>query len=328
MPTISLCMIVKNEEKVLKRCLDSLTGLFEEIIIVDTGSADSTKQIAKAYTDKVYDFAWTGSFSDARNFAFSKCSCDYIYSADADEVLDRDNHQKFLNLKKALDTVGDIDIVQMKYGNQLQYSTIYNYDEELRPKLYKRLRPFIWENDIHEAVRLDPVIFDSDIVITHMPEGEHTGRDIAAFEKIFASAAKSDDPCRELALKLNKKLHNLYAKELFVSGRDEDFLRACECFCITAEDVNRSSEEQLEAFCVCARACRLMGDEPGFFKYALRAIALEGCSEICYEIGSYFYDKGQKKEAAMWLYNAINSCSPILSIKYSGELSQSLYDKC
>ena len=57
--TVSVCMIVKNEEKVLARCLDSLKGLYEELVIVDTGSTDSTKEIAAGYTDKIYDFTWT-----------------------------------------------------------------------------------------------------------------------------------------------------------------------------------------------------------------------------------------------------------------------------
>ena len=84
MVTISLCMIVKNEERILARCLDSLQGLVDEIIIVDTGSADETKRIAAGYTEQVYDFVWTGNFSEARNFAFSKAKMEYIYSADAD----------------------------------------------------------------------------------------------------------------------------------------------------------------------------------------------------------------------------------------------------
>ena len=74
MITISLCMIVKNEEAVLSRCLDSIADLMDEIIIVDTGSEDRTKEIARRYTDRVYDFAWTGSFADARNYSFSKAS--------------------------------------------------------------------------------------------------------------------------------------------------------------------------------------------------------------------------------------------------------------
>ena len=58
MITISLCMIVKNEEKVLARCLESAKGFADEIIIVDTGSQDRTKEIARAYTEKIYDFFW------------------------------------------------------------------------------------------------------------------------------------------------------------------------------------------------------------------------------------------------------------------------------
>ena len=69
MITISLCMIVKNEERVLKRCLDSVRDLVDEIIIVDTGSTDATKRIAAGYTDKIYDFTWNDDFSAARNFA-------------------------------------------------------------------------------------------------------------------------------------------------------------------------------------------------------------------------------------------------------------------
>ena len=72
MITVSLCMIVKNEEQILQRCLDSLAGLMDEIIIVDTGSTDATKEIAARYTDQVYDFVWVNDFSAARNFAFSK----------------------------------------------------------------------------------------------------------------------------------------------------------------------------------------------------------------------------------------------------------------
>ena len=55
MVTVSLCMIVKNEEQILQRCLDSLAGLMDEIIIVDTGSTDATKQIAARYTELIYD---------------------------------------------------------------------------------------------------------------------------------------------------------------------------------------------------------------------------------------------------------------------------------
>lgn len=132
---ISLCMIVKNEEKVLARCLDSIADLMDEIIIVDTGSTDSTKEIAARYTDQIYDFEWVEDFSAARNFSFSKATRDYIYAADADEVLDEENRQRFRELKELL--LPEIEIVQMKYCNQLSQGTAYNFDEEYRPKLYR-----------------------------------------------------------------------------------------------------------------------------------------------------------------------------------------------
>ena len=136
MITISLCMIVKNEEKLLARCLDSVADIMDELIIVDTGSTDRTKEIAARYTDKIYDFEWIGDFAAARNFAFSKATMEYIYSADADEALDEENREIFRRLKENL--LPEIDIVQMYYANQLDFGTIYNFDRELRPKLFKR----------------------------------------------------------------------------------------------------------------------------------------------------------------------------------------------
>ena len=122
MISISLCMIVKNEEKNLRPCVESLRGIYDELIIADTGSTDATKKIAAELGAKVFDFTWTGSFADARNFAFSKCSCDYIYSADADETMDAENRDRFLILKENMDE--QIAIVQMWYRNQLAYDTV------------------------------------------------------------------------------------------------------------------------------------------------------------------------------------------------------------
>lgn len=317
MITVSLCMIVKNEERILKRCLDTAADLVDEIVIVDTGSADRTREIAAEYTEKVYDFAWTGNFSDARNFAFSKCTKEYIYTADADEVIDEENRQRFRDLKEVL--LPEIEIVQMKYGNQLQFSTIYNFDEEYRPKLYKRLREFVWEYPIHEAVRLVPVIYDSDIVITHLPESLHTGRDIAAFEKMAAEGEY-----------LDKKLCGLYARELFISGSDEQVIRAEEYFKRVIEEEGRTSAEQMEAFCIVVRACRLAGNVVDFYKYAMRATASdeEIPAEICYELGCFYREREDPAEAAMWFYNALHETESILDKRCGGEFAEVGLKEC
>lgn len=317
MITVSLCMIVKNEERILRRCLDTVADLVEEIVIVDTGSTDRTKEIAAAYTEHIYDFAWTGNFSDARNFAFSKCTMEYIYTADADEVIDEANRWRFLDLKRAL--LPEIEIVQMKYGNQLQYSTIYNFDEEYRPKLYKRLREFVWEYPIHEAVRLMPVIYDSDIVINHLPEALHTGRDIAAFERMTAAGEH-----------LDKKLVGLYARELFISGSKEQVIQAKEYFKSVIEEEGRTPQEQMQAFCVVVRADRLSGDTAEFYKYAMRATASdeEIPAEICYELGCFYQEREDFQEAAMWFYNALHETESILNGKCGGELAEAGLAAC
>lgn len=306
MITISLCMIVKDEEAVLARCLDSVADLVDEIIIVDTGSADATVEIASGYTDKIYYFTWIGDFSAARNFAFSKAACDYIYSADADEVLDECNRERFRSLKETL--LPEIEIVQMKYGNQLEFGTVYNYDEEYRPKLFKRLRSFQWEEAIHETVRLEPVVFDSDIVITHMPAASHADRDLLSFHRQT-----------EAGRRLSKRLHNMYARELWLAGAAEDFQRAAPFFAESVRDVERSGEEIAEAACVAARSARLSGDAKGFFKYACKVIAGEGCSEICCEMGLFYEDCGDYEEAVIWYYNAAYETQPILSARCGGE---------
>lgn len=86
-PTISVCMIVKDEEKFLSKCLDSVKDYVDEIVIVDTGSTDGTVDIAKKYTDKIYFHTWEGNFSKHRNQARNYASKDWIFQIDADEEL-------------------------------------------------------------------------------------------------------------------------------------------------------------------------------------------------------------------------------------------------
>lgn len=308
MVSISLCMIVKNEEQVLARCLDSVRGLMDEIIIVDTGSTDRTKAIAAKYTDKIYDFEWISDFAAARNFAFSKANCDYIYSADADEVLDEDNYAKFKALKENM--LPEIEIVQMKYGNQLRFNTIYNFDEEYRPKLFKRQREFVWEAPIHEMVRLEPVVFDSDIVITHLPTGEHASRDLATFKRAV-----------EGGYVLSKRLHNIYAKELFIAGSADDVVGAMELFEGFAMEEGRSRDELREAFLVVARGARLCQDTVKFLKNITKVIGEFVCSEAYFEMGEFFLAQEDYTEAALWFYNACYEAQPVLDIRLGGKLA-------
>ncbi len=296
-------MIVKNEEDNLKRCLDPIKDLMDEIIIVDTGSSDRTKEIAREYTDKVYDYEWEDDFSAARNYAFSFATGDYIYSADADEVIDRENAEKLRVLKEAM--LPEIDIVQMYYTNQLSGNTTYNFDKELRPKLYKRLRTLQWEDPIHEKVRLDPIVYDSDIEIKHCAGEGHSSRDFSIFKKIIRN--KGD---------MSERLVRMYARELFISGTDEDFLEALDFF-RKKMDTDVSEELVLMDACVVIKCARLKDDPSLMLLAASRAMASNHTpSEAVFELGEYYRGKRNYSEACMWYYNAAFETEPLLNILY------------
>jgi tetratricopeptide (TPR) repeat protein len=90
--TLSLCMIVKNEEPHLAKCLMSVKPVVDEMIVVDTGSSDRSKDIAAALGARVFDYPWTNDFSDARNYSLAQASGDWILVLDADEVISRLDH--------------------------------------------------------------------------------------------------------------------------------------------------------------------------------------------------------------------------------------------
>lgn len=101
--SLSLCMIVKNEEKNLARCLMSVKPVVDEMIVIDTGSSDKTRDIATAFGAKLYDVPWTGDFSEVRNASIARASGDWILILDGDEVISPRDHPELMRLT---DTTG------------------------------------------------------------------------------------------------------------------------------------------------------------------------------------------------------------------------------
>lgn len=315
MITISLCMIVKNEEAVLDRCLKSIVDLCDEIVIVDTGSTDATKDIASKYTDKIYDFEWVGDFAKARNYAFSKCNMEYIYSADADEMLDDENRNRFRELKNTLIT--DIEIVQMWYVNTKEFATTENYSTELRPKLFKRLRTFSWIDPVHESVNLNPVVYDSDVEILHLPLSDHSGRDFEVFERVISRGER-----------LSKKLLKMYARELMIAGKENNLKNARDCFEMAFYDASRDDEEKSWCYAVLARIYRMANVQSEFFKWVLKDIVTKPSSEVCCEIGQYYYDIEDYNEAICWFINAAKETEPALNLHSHTEIPYNMLAEC
>jgi len=182
--TLSLCMIVKNEESVLSRCLSSISNIVDEIVIVDTGSTDNTKKIAKKFTDSIFDFKWIDDFSAARNYAFSKATKDYILWLDADDIITKENAKKLLELKKSLTT--NVDAVAMKYHLTFDEDGNPSFSS-VRNRIVKRSRNFKWFGFVHEYLEVYGEIIQSDAAIIHQKDKEYSDRNLKIYEKSISS---------------------------------------------------------------------------------------------------------------------------------------------
>ncbi|MFB5269916.1 glycosyltransferase [Paenibacillus enshidis] len=149
-PSISLCMIVKNEEKYLPKCLSSVQRIVDEIIIVDTGSTDDTVSIAKAFGAKVIQMPWQDSFADARNRSIEEATGDWILWLDADEEMDVDESDKLKELLTR-DAVREqrIEGIQFMFWNHLEGGGLeHNY----LLRMVRNRPQYRFEGRIHEQI--------------------------------------------------------------------------------------------------------------------------------------------------------------------------------
>src|SRR3989344_380542 len=173
-PTLSLCLIVKDEEKYLEQCLSTSKPFVDEIIIVDTGSTDKTKEIAQRFTTKIYDYVWTDDFAAARNESLRQAAGDWILILDADEIILEKDWVKILeavnNFKisgyriMTLNYSSDSAITGWRpfisepfnFGNRLDSDLHLNlasgYFPSLKVRLFQNQPGFYFQGLIHELV--------------------------------------------------------------------------------------------------------------------------------------------------------------------------------
>ena len=162
--TLSLCMITKNEEKCLGQCLSSVQGIADEIIIVDTGSTDKTKEIAKKFKAKIYDFKWTDDFSAARNESLRHASKDWILVLDADEIIEKNDLEKIRNAIENENDAAGFSFEQRSYINSYFEGAVKNnsgfsqvkgypfYISHFLVRLFKNRLGIKFSNRVHELV--------------------------------------------------------------------------------------------------------------------------------------------------------------------------------
>ena len=295
MITISLCMIVKNEEDALARCLNCVVPIVDEIIIVDTGSTDNTKEIARKFTEKIFDFEWIDDFSAARNFAYSKATMDYILWLDADDILLTEDISKLQKLKEQLDP--NIDVVMMYYDTAFDdhgHATFSYY----RERLSKRSLNFKWHEPVHEYLKISGNIINSDIHITHAKEKKQiTSRNLHIYQQILAKGQNLSPRgtyyyAREL--KDNEKYEEaIYMFQEFLDselGWVEDNITACselaKCYQATMKP-KKALESMLRSFYY---------DTPR--------------GELCCQIGYFFKFQNKYRQAIYWFETALTLEKP------------------
>ncbi len=290
MPTISLCMIVKNEEMHIARCLDSVAELVEEIIVVDTGSTDRTVEIASGYTEKVYAYSWKDDFADARNVSFSKASMDYCMWMDADDVLEESEREQFLKLKQSLSP--EIDIVMMKYHT--------SFDEAGKPSFsYFRERwirnspQYRWVGEVHEVIPPQGRVMYSDIAVSHKKiHGGDPDRNLRIYQNLLAEGKT-----------LEARQQYYYGRELYYHAAYEEAASVLEQFLLSEQGW---VENKIEACSVCASCYTRMGQDQSALMALLRSMSFDlPRAELCCEIGNYFLQHGNYHLAVYWYETAL-----------------------
>lgn len=292
MISISLCMIVRDEEDVLGRCLESIKNFVDEIIIIDTGSVDQTKELALSYTDKVYDFTWQDDFSVARNFGLKKAKKDYLMWMDADDVLPQKEAENFLELKRNLPA--DTDVVMMPYATAFDAegkSTFTYY----RERIVRNFKGYFFRGRVHEVIPPSGKIFYSDIPIWH--------------KKI-----KQGDPERNLKIyrDMEARGETFDSRSLYYYGRELVFRRKyikaseiLEKFMDMPEGWKENKIDAARRLSVCYYA---MNVPQKALKILLQTFEYDvPRGEVCCDLGRHFMDRNRYAQAIYWYKRALTA---------------------
>lgn len=289
MVTISLCMIVKNEEEVLARCLDCVKDIVDEINIVDTGSTDKTVEIAKQYTDRIFHHEWTG-FAPARNESFRHATKEYIFYLDADDILSEEDQEKLKKLKETLDPA--VDSVSMFYnaGTDEFGNVTLRYR---RNRLVKTSKNYRWEGDVHNYLNVTGNIINSDIAITHKKTGHAVGRNL----NIYKMKIERGDV-------FGARDYFYYGNELRENGHYQE---AIEAYTKNIDMKEGWIEDKVYACINRADCYRFLGDLDQELKslFASFAFSKTPRSETCSRIGYNFQRKKDYKSAIYWYERAV-----------------------
>lgn len=289
--TISLCMIVKDEQEVLARCLDSAAGIADEVIIVDTGSTDKTKEIAARY-GRVVDFVWQDDFAAARNFSFAQATQSFILWLDADDIITPENRERFLQLKQELDDTTDVVMLPYHAAFDERGRPAYTY---YRERLLRRAAGFRWKGAVHECITPCGNIKYGDAAVSHRKEkAPDSDRNLRIYERLLA---------RGEALDARGQFY--YARELMMHGRYAQAVSAFETF---LQRPDGWVENRIEA-CRNLADCLLALGQRDPARQALVCSFAMDCprGETCCALAGIEMEDGRLAQAKFWYETALRA---------------------
>ena len=292
---LSLCMIVRNEEAVLARCLACVLDVVDEIIIVDTGSTDRTKEVAWSYTHLIYDFPWIDDFAAARNYAFSKATKPYIMWLDADDVITPEGAQALKKLKETMQP--DVDMVMMPYHVSFdsQENPTFTYERE---RIIRRAAGYAWVGAIHEVIPPAGRIIHAQIPVLHKKIGPgEPDRNLRIFDKMIAKGKA-----------LCPREQYYYARELMFHRRWSEAIERFERY---MEEGQGWLENVLSACRDLADCYMALGEKQKALNTLLKSFIYDAPrAETCCQIGKHFFEEGSYRTAAFWYELAANNMLP------------------
>lgn len=286
--TLSVCMIVKDEEQTLARALESVKPFADEIIVVDTGSTDSSVQIAKQFTENVFYFEWCDDFARARNFSFSKATCDLVMWLDADDQITADNAELFLQLKSRT----DFDTAMAKYATAFdgEKPTFVYY----RERVFRRELNPVWVGEVHEVIApIGRVIYTPACVYHKKIKVNPTARNLHIYQKKVSKGEK-----------LDARQTFYYGRELYFNGLYSECVAVLKDF-LKGEYWVENGVEACRTLC---RALTALGRREEGITALLQAFTLSTPrAEDCCILASYLEDKGCLQSAIFWYKRALES---------------------
>ncbi|MHC4267008.1 MAG: tetratricopeptide repeat-containing glycosyltransferase family 2 protein [Planctomycetota bacterium] len=260
-PTLSLCMIVKDEEKFLPTCLESIKDHVDEIIIVDTGSTDRTVEVATKYNAKIYHHPWENSFSKARNYSLSYATCDWVLILDADEEVEKEDACRLREVIRD----NEVNVIKLpvfykpKGGKNLSVSC--------SERIFKNYMGIHYEGIVHNQLIYSGIDKNVNIKLNHY--GYHQGEE--QMKKKFKRTSTllkeqiKDDPENPIPH------HYLAISCLDRKKNDECIKEALEAIRLFEAQKSNSQFRFLSYYTVCVAYYR-KSDLTNAEKYALKAI--------------------------------------------------------